>query len=383
MNARDWGLLVLLSLLWGAAFILTEVALRDLPPFTVVLGRIGLAAVALNLFLLARGQGLPREPGIWAAFFVMGALNNVLPFSLIVSGQVTIDGGLAAVLNATTPLFSLMIGHFVTRDERLNWHRGLGIALGILGVVILTGPQALRGLGGVALGQVLVLGAALSYACAAVFGRRFAGRPPVAVAGGQLTASALMILPLALVMDRPWTLAPDAMTWAALLGLSVFGTAAAYVIYFRVLASAGRDQPHAGHAPDPGQRPGPRHGPARRAAGRGGLGRGGLHPRRAAGDRRTLLQVAVWRFAGSKARRKRRSTRAAVPASSAVIASAGLWLTPSVQRTKSMAMSAIRRRAMASCPAPLNRRRGAIPSAATAASSWSISQGLQGQPGSL
>ena len=169
----------------------------------------------------------------------MGALNNVLPFSLIVSGQVTIDGGLAAVLNATTPLFSLMIGHFVTRDDRLNWHRGLGIALGILGVVILTGPQALRGLGAVALGQVLVLGAALSSACAAVFGRRFAGRPPVAVAGGQLTASALMILPLALVMDRPWTLAPDAMTWAALLGLSVFGTAAAYVIYFRVLASAG------------------------------------------------------------------------------------------------------------------------------------------------
>ena len=107
MGARDWGLLVLLSLLWGAAFILTEVALRDLPPFTVVLGRIGLAALALNLFLLARGQRLPFEPRLWAAFFAMGALNNVLPFSLIVTGQVTIDGGLAAVLNATTPLFSL------------------------------------------------------------------------------------------------------------------------------------------------------------------------------------------------------------------------------------------------------------------------------------
>ncbi len=239
MATRDWGLLVLLSLLWGAAFILTEVALRDLPPFTVVLGRIGLAALALNLFLLARGRRLPFEPRLWAAFFVMGALNNVLPFSLIVSGQVTIDGGLAAVLNATTPLFSLLIGHFVTRDERLNWHRSLGIALGILGVVILTGPQALRGLGAVAIGQVLVLGAALSYACAAVFGRRFAGRPPVVVAGGQLTASTLLILPLALFLDRPWTLAPGTATWAALFALAVFGTAAAYVIYFRVLASAG------------------------------------------------------------------------------------------------------------------------------------------------
>ncbi len=239
MAARDWGLLVLLSLLWGAAFILTEVALRDLPPFTVVLGRIGLAALALNLFLLARGQHLPFELRLWAAFFAMGALNNVLPFSLIVSGQVTIDAGLAAVLNATTPLFSLMIGHFVTRAERLNWHRSLGIALGILGVAILTGPQALRGLGAVALGQFLVLGAALSYACAAVFGRRFVGRPPVVVAGGQLTASSLLILPLALVIDRPWTLAPGADTWVALVSLAVFGTAAAYVIYFRVLARAG------------------------------------------------------------------------------------------------------------------------------------------------
>ena len=239
MGSKDWGLLVLLSLLWGAAFVLTEVGLRELPPFTVVLARVGLAALALNLFLLARGRRLPVERRLWAAFFVMGALNNVLPFSLIVTGQVTIDAGLAAVLNATTPLFSLMIGHFVTRAERLNWHRGLGIGLGILGVAILTGPQALRGLGAVALGQFLVLGAALSYACAAVFGRRFAGRPPAVVAGGQLTAAALLILPLTLVVDRPWTLAPGAGTWAALVSLAVFGTAAAYVIYFRVLASAG------------------------------------------------------------------------------------------------------------------------------------------------
>ena len=239
INLGDWGLLLLLSLLWGAAFILTEVALRELPAFTVVLGRIGLAALALNLFILVSGRRMPGRASLWGAFLVMGALNNVLPFSLIVSGQVSIDGGLAAVLNATTPLFSLLIAHFITRDERLTWNRTLGILLGILGVGVLMGPEALGGLGAAGLGQLLVLGAACAYACAAIFGRRFRGLPPITVASGQLTAASLLILPLALLLDRPWTLSPGLVTWAALLALAVLGTAAAYVIYFRVLASAG------------------------------------------------------------------------------------------------------------------------------------------------
>ena len=239
INLGDWGLLLLLSLLWGAAFILTEVALRELPAFTVVLGRIGLAALALNLFILFSGRRMPGQAGLWGAFLVMGALNNVLPFSLIVWGQVSIDGGLAAVLNATTPLFSLLIAHFITRDERLTWNRTLGILLGILGVGVLMGPEALGGLGAAGLGQLLVLGAACAYACAAIFGRRFRGQPPVVVASGQLTAASLLILPLALFLDHPWTLSPGPATWVALLALAVLGTAAAYVIYFRVLASAG------------------------------------------------------------------------------------------------------------------------------------------------
>ena len=239
MDAKEWSLLLLLSLLWGGAFILTEVALDALPAFTVVLGRIGLAALALNLFILATRRSWPAGLRLWGAFLVMGALNNVLPFSLIVSGQVAIDGGLAAVLNATTPLFSIAIAHFVTREERMTWNRLLGIGLGILGVAALVGPEALQGLGAAGMGQLLVLGAACAYACAAIYGRRFRGLSPVAVAAGQLTAASVIILPLALVIDRPWTLSPGPGIWVALVALAVLCTAAAYVIYFRVLASAG------------------------------------------------------------------------------------------------------------------------------------------------
>lgn len=239
MDAKEWSLLILLSLLWGAAFILTEVALDALPAFTVVLGRIGLAALALNVFILASRRSWPAGLRLWGAFLVMGALNNVLPFSLIVSGQVAIDGGLAAVLNATTPLFSIAIAHFVTREERMTWNRLLGIGLGILGVAVLVGPAALRGLGAAGLGQLAVLAAACAYACAAIYGRRFRGLSPVAVAAGQLTAASIIILPLALVIDRPWTLSPGPGIWVALVALAVLCTAAAYVIYFRVLASAG------------------------------------------------------------------------------------------------------------------------------------------------
>jgi drug/metabolite transporter (DMT)-like permease len=244
MGAREWLLLLLLSLLWGGAFFLTEVALLELPPFTVVLGRVGIAAVAL-LALAGLSGGLPRAPGLWGAFLVMGALNTAVPFSLIASGQVEIDGGLAAILNATTPLFSLVLAHLLTREERLTAGRVAGLLLGVCGVAVLIGPAALAGLerhgpGQIAgLGQIAVLGAAFCYGCAAIYGRRFRGLPLLTVAAGQVTCAALLILPLALVVDRPWGLRPGAATWGALLGLSLFGTALAYLVYFRILARAG------------------------------------------------------------------------------------------------------------------------------------------------
>jgi drug/metabolite transporter (DMT)-like permease len=240
MGTGEWLLLIALSILWVGTFFLAELALRELPPLLIVLGRVGFAALALNLVLLVTGHALPRQRRTWGAFFGMGALNNLIPFSLIFWSQTEIASGLAAILNATTPLFTVVLAHFLTRDERMNAGRLGGVLLGLIGVAVMIGPDALRGLGRNVLAQIAVLGAALSYACAGIFGRRFRGLPPLVTATGQVTATTLMMLPLALVFERPWQLPlPGPLTWAALLGLALICTALAYVLYFRILATAG------------------------------------------------------------------------------------------------------------------------------------------------
>jgi drug/metabolite transporter (DMT)-like permease len=239
MDGRAWLLLAALALIWGGTFFFIEVALLDLPPLTIVLGRVGLAALALLAVALLLGLRLPREPGLWRALLVMGALNNVLPFTLIATAQTEITSGLAAILNSTAPLFSLLLAHAVAGGERITSQRLLGLLLGIAGVAVLVGPDALAGLGAHGLAQIAVLGAAFSYACAALYGRRFRNLPPLVVACGQLMGSTLLILPAALVIDRPWQLAPGTATWVALLSLALLGTALAYLAYFRLLASAG------------------------------------------------------------------------------------------------------------------------------------------------
>jgi drug/metabolite transporter (DMT)-like permease len=239
MSSRDWLLLLVLSVLWGGSFFFVEVALDDLGPLTVVAGRVGLAAGALIALVYLGGGRMPGEPRLWGAFLVMGALNNLIPFSLIAWGQVHIDSGLASILNATTPLFTVILAHFLTAEERLTPGRLAGVLLGLCGVAVLIGPDALSGLGVAGLGQIAVLVAALSYAFAGIFGRRFKDLPPAVAAAGMLTATTVMILPLALVVERPWTFSPSGATWSALLGLALLSTAVAYQIYFRILASAG------------------------------------------------------------------------------------------------------------------------------------------------
>ncbi len=240
MGSVEWLLLVGLSVLWGGSFFFNKLALTDLRPFTLVLGRVGLAAVALNVLVLARGLRMPTTPRIWLAFLAMGALNNLIPFSLIVWGQTRIPSGLASILNATTPLWTVVVAHLLTRDERLTWSRLGGVLLGLAGVVVMIGPAALLGLSLDVLAELAVLGAALSYAFAGVFGRRFRDLPPLVTATGQVTATTVMALPIALALDRPWTgAAPGAVTWAALAGLALLSTALAYVIYFRILAASG------------------------------------------------------------------------------------------------------------------------------------------------
>jgi drug/metabolite transporter (DMT)-like permease len=238
----EWLLLLLLSLLWGSSFFFIRLAVSELPPFTMVLTRIALAALTLNLVLLVRGESLPRGREVWSAFFVMGALNNLVPFSLIAWGQTQIASGLAAILNATTPLFTALVAHWFTADERLTPMKGAGLLLGIAGVAVMIGPAALGGLGAHLLAQLAVLGAALSYGFSGVFGRRFRqlGLTPIPTATGQLTATTIMMLPLALIADRPWTLAmPSATATAAIIALAIPCTVLAYILFFRILAGAG------------------------------------------------------------------------------------------------------------------------------------------------
>jgi drug/metabolite transporter (DMT)-like permease len=242
MSLLDWSLLFTLSILWGGSFFFVGVAVKTLPPFTIVLLRVVIAAAALHLVLRATRAQMPWDGTTWLAFFGMGLLNNAIPFSLIVWGQTHIASGLASILNATTPLFTVLVAHVLTADERLTRGRILGVLLGLAGIVALIGPQALTGLGKDVLAQVAILGAAISYALASIFGRRFKrmGIPPLATAAGQVTASSALLLPVALIVDRPWTLPwPELPVWGAILGLALLATALAYILFFRILASAG------------------------------------------------------------------------------------------------------------------------------------------------
>ncbi len=240
MNTRQWLQLITLSLLWGSAFVFIEIGVEALPPLTLVLGRIGLGAFGLYLLLRWRGLSLPTDWLSWRDFLVLGALNNALPFVLIAWGQTVISGGLASILNATTPLFTVLLAHLATHDERLNGGKLLGVLLGLAGVAVLVGGDALAGFDSEVLAQLAVLGAAASYACAGIFGRRFRAQPPLVTATGMVIASTLLLAPIVLVVDRPWQLAaPGPAAWGAVIGLALLCTVFAYLIYFRLLATAG------------------------------------------------------------------------------------------------------------------------------------------------
>jgi drug/metabolite transporter (DMT)-like permease len=240
MTATEWLLLILLSVLWGASFFFAEVALEQVPPFTLVLFRVGIAALALHLWLRASGARMPADWAAWRRFATMGLLNNAFPFSLIVFGQTYIPSGLAAILNATTPLFAVVFAHFLAKDERLTLARLSGVGIGIAGVAVMIGPSALDGLGSGVIGQLAVLGGACCYGLASYYGRRLRGYPPVVSAAGQVTCSTLWLAPLALFIDRPWTLPSLTWeTWGSLLGVALLSTALAYVVFFRIMARAG------------------------------------------------------------------------------------------------------------------------------------------------
>ena len=242
MSATEWALLLALAVIWGGSFFFNAVALTPLPPFTIVALRAGLGAALLCLAVRLTGARFPAEPSAWAAFFVMSLFNNAIPFSLIAWGQQHIPSGLASILNATTPIFTVLVAHALTRDERLTPLRFAGVLLGFAGVVLMIGPDMLAEAASHVVAEIAVLGAALSYAYSAVYARRFAkdGQAPIVTAAGMFIAATAMTVPLALVLDRPWTLAlPGWQVWGALLGLAGLSSFLAYIIYYRILATAG------------------------------------------------------------------------------------------------------------------------------------------------
>lgn len=247
MNLFEWGMLIGLSLLWGGSFFFNGVAVKEIPVLTVVFGRVSIAAMVLFLFLKISKTPFPVSGSVLVAFLFMGFMNNLVPFSLIVAGQTQIGSGLAAVLNATTPLFTAVIAHAYTQDrsERLTPQRLMGVFLGILGVAMMVGPDIGNiGLTGPdVLGQIAILGAALSYGVAVVFGRRFSkmGISPMVTATGQVSGTTVLMLPLVLIWDKPWEFIGSVSTSAifSVIGLAVLCTAIAYILYFKLIASAG------------------------------------------------------------------------------------------------------------------------------------------------
>lgn len=242
MGLAEWIMLITLSIVWGGSFLFVGIAVDDLPPMTIVLIRVGFSALILHLILKIQGISFPSEIKILTAFLILGLFNNVIPFTLIVWGQTHLASGLASILNATTPIFAVIVAHFYTSDEKLKPHKFGGVILGFLGVVIMIGADVFADVGNDVFAQVAILLAALSYAVSGIFGRRFGKMKisPINVATGQVTASSLIILPMVIVMDEPWTLPmPGHETLLSLTGLVLLSTVLAYILYFKILERAG------------------------------------------------------------------------------------------------------------------------------------------------
>ena len=241
MNGRQWAVLIAMAGLWGSSFIWNELALASFGPLTIVAGRLTLGALILLAIVRASGLRLPglRAPGgarRWGEFFVMGGVSNVIPIALIVWGQGRIDAGLAAILNATPPLF--LVGLTALSGEQpLAAGRLAAVAAGLAGAVVLADPG--RGLGGEAAGILAVTLACLSYAAGSLYGRRFRDVTPLAGAAGTILAAAVLTLPAALLIEQPWTLTPQPLSLLAIGGLGLFSTALAYLLYFRLLPQVG------------------------------------------------------------------------------------------------------------------------------------------------
>jgi len=241
MTARVWAMLVLLSILWGGSFFFVGIAVTELPPLTIVTLRVGIATLTLWIIVFMLGLRPPKNLRVWGTFLGMGLLNNVIPFVLIVWGQTQIASGLASILNAATPIFTVVVAGVLLPDERMTPLKLVGVAVGFIGVVVMIGLPALTGSSSL-VAQLAIITAALSYAFAGVYGRRFKTMEihPIITAAGQVTASTIVLAPIALAIDgQPDITVISLKIWLAVASLAIFSTAMAYVLYFKILKLAG------------------------------------------------------------------------------------------------------------------------------------------------
>jgi drug/metabolite transporter (DMT)-like permease len=238
MNLLEWTMLIALALVWAGTFFFAAIAVVEIPPLTIAFLRVSGAALVLLLALYLMGILMPREGSVWAAFFGMGLFNNAIPFSLIFWAQTELTSGVASILNATMPVFTVIAAHLLTKDEKMTKMRFLGVVLGFLGIIVMIGSP----ISGSIWAHLAILAAGISYALASIFGKRFAqmGVKPMATATGQVICSAIILLPFALILERPWTNAsPSSHVIQAMIAMISLSTAFAYFLYFRILSTAG------------------------------------------------------------------------------------------------------------------------------------------------
>ncbi|MCX8280433.1 EamA family transporter [Phyllobacterium sp. 0TCS1.6C] len=237
--ARELLLLALLATLWGASYTFIRIGVETIPPITFIAARTIIAGALLMAILKLRGLSMPSDPAVWKRFLIQACINSVIPFTLIAWAEQTVSAGLATILNSTTPIFTFLLTALITRHEAVTGRKLFGVAAGIVGISLIVGLEVFQGFGSQLAAQLAIVAATISYAAAAIFGRGFKGLDPMMPAAGSMLCGAVVLVPLSLVVEQPWTIAPSTSSLLALLGLSVFSTALAFVIYFRLIHTLG------------------------------------------------------------------------------------------------------------------------------------------------
>lgn len=238
-TATNIALLVLLATLWGAAYTLVKIGVATIPPLTLISGRTLIAGSILLAIMSLRGIAMPRDPAVWKRFMIQACLNSVVPFTLIAYAERHVGAGLATILGSNAPIFAFLLALLFVRHERPTLRQSFGVAAGLAGICLVVGVDALNGLGQDVIAQLALVFSAVLFGAAALFGRNFNGLDPIVPAAGSMICGAVMLTPLCLIVDRPWTITPSAASVAALIALAVFSTALAFVIYFRLIQTLG------------------------------------------------------------------------------------------------------------------------------------------------